>query len=335
MKLTYLDSPLRRSLVLGALGGLAAPALPAFAQGEAWPKAKPIRMLNGFTAGSATDVIARAVAPELARLTGAAAVIVENRPGQGGAIAAAQLVQSPADGYTLFITSSAHAVNPAFFPNLPYDTLKDIAVVGPVGASMFVMVTSASSRFHTVADVVAYAKAHPGKLNYASGGVGSGSHLNSAKLVAVTGIDVVHIPSRGTPEGLTETLAERVDWMFAPAPAVMSLLRDGKLRALAVGPAVRSSVLPGIPSMAEAGFPSAAYTSWVGVFISAKTPKSITTRLSSALAEAVAGPAIKDLLLSLGTEPMPMNATEFGKFVESEVHSMATLVKLANIKPNE
>jgi tripartite-type tricarboxylate transporter receptor subunit TctC len=299
--------------------------------GEAWPKGKPLRMLVGYSAGSATDVMARAISAEMARVL-KTTVIVENRPGAGGSIAAGQMLREPADGYTVVINSSAHTANPALLPNLPFDTVRDISAVGPLGASQFVMLTSPQSGLRTVADVIARARSKPGKLNYGSGGIGSGSHLNSAIFVAATGIQVQHIPSRGTPEAMTEAIAGRLDWVFAPAPAAVPMIKAGKLRALAAGSAKRSHVLPTIPSMIEAGYPGATYSSWVGMFISAKTPRPIIDKLSAVLAEVVAMPSVQEKLLEMGNDPMPMLAPEFDRFVAAEVKQMQNLVKVANIK---
>lgn len=306
----------------------------AMAQGNAWPKGRPIRLMVAFTAGSATDVVARVIAPELSRLLDAT-VVVENKPGAGGSIAAGALAQADPDGYTLLVQSSAHVVNPAFFPHLSYDTQKDIRGVAYVGTSLFVMVASPAKRFKDVKDVVARAKAQPGKLNYGSGGIGSGAHLNGAKFVAASGIDVLHVPSRGTGEALTETMAGRLDWTFAPAPTVGSLIREGRLQALAVGAATRSAAFPSVPSMAEAGFPSAAYSSWIGVFAPARTPNPIVDRLNDAIRQVVTRPAVKARLEELGAEPRPMSPQAFDKLIGEEMRATAELVKVANIKPME
>ena len=301
---------------------------------DSWPKAKPLRILVGFTAGSATDVMARAVSADMARIL-KTPVIVENKPGAGGSVAAAQMLREPADGYTVVVNSSAHTANPAMIPNLPYDTVKDMSAVGPFGASLFVMLTSPDSPYKTVSDVVERAKANPGKLNYGSGGIGSGGHLNSAVLIASTGIDALHIPSRGTPEAITEAIAGRLDWVFVPAPAAVPMVKTGKLRALAVGAGTRSQAMPGVPSMVEAGYPNATYSSWVGMFISSKTPRPIIDRLSAVLAEVVASSSVQEKLLAMGNDPMPMAARQFDQFVASEVKAMQKLVTTANIKPQQ
>ncbi|MDW3680544.1 tripartite tricarboxylate transporter substrate-binding protein [Cupriavidus sp. CV2] len=306
----------------------------AVAQGNAWPKGRPIKLMVAFTAGSATDVVARVIAPELSRLLDAT-VVVENKPGAGGSIAAGALVQAEPDGYTLLVQSSAHVVNPAFFPHLAYSTQKDIRGVAYVGTSLFVMVVSPAKGFKDVRDVVVRAKAQPGGLNYGSGGIGSGAHLNGAKFAAASGISVLHVPSRGTGEALTETMAGRLDWTFAPAPTVGSLIKEGRLQALAVGSATRSAAFPSVPSMSEAGFPSAAYASWIGVFAPARTPNLIVDRLNDAIRHVVTTPAVKARLEALGTEPRPMSPQEFDKLIGEELHTMAELVKVANIKPME
>nr|WP_231402977.1 tripartite tricarboxylate transporter substrate-binding protein [Caenimonas aquaedulcis] len=320
-------------LAASLVGGIIPAKL--LAEEAPWPKARTLRILNGFTAGSATDVVARAVAPALAEALGAHSIIVDNKPGAGGSIAAGMLVAAPSDGYTFLVTSSAHAINPSFYPRLAYDTLRDITAVGPIGSSMFIMVTSPSKKFHSVKDVVEAAKQQPGKLNYGSGGVGSGSHLNSAKLVVTTGMDVVHVPFKGTTEALSDTVAGRMDWMFAPIPAAVSLIKSGRLRALAVGPSERSAILPDVPSMSEAGFPAASYSSWVGMFASSKTPAPILEKASAALAQVVAQPALREQLFKMGTEPMSMNAAQFNRFVRDEVAAMATLVRATGIKVND
>jgi tripartite-type tricarboxylate transporter receptor subunit TctC len=301
---------------------------------EPWPKGKPLRIFIGYTAGSATDSIARVISADMARILGTP-VIVENRPGAGGSIAAGQMLREPADGYTVVMNSSAHAANPAMIANLPYDTLKDIRAVGPIGASQFVMLTSPDSGIQTVAQAVERAKAEPGKLNYGSGGIGSGGHINGAILAAATGINVQHVPMRGTPESITETVARRLDWAFVPAPAAVPMIKANKLRALAVGAGSRSQALPNVPSMTEAGFPKAIYTSWIGMFIAAKTPRPIHDRLSAVLAEVVALPSVQEKILVLGIDPLPMSTKEFDAFVAEEVKTMQQLVKSGNIKPQQ
>lgn len=318
----------RRALLLTASLALVSNA---FAQNTEWPKARPIKIMVAFTAGSGTDVLARAISQEMSQVLGTT-VIVENKPGAGGTIAAAALVQAPADGYTILAHSAAHVVNPAIYPKLSYDTIKDISGLASYGAVPFVMVTSPAKGFKDVRDLVRRAQAQPGKMNYGSAGVGSATHLNGAKFASATQIDAVHIPSRGTAEALTETMAGRIDWIFVPATAVMQLIEGGKLQALAVSTTNRADALPNTPSMSEAGFPDAQYTSWAGMFVSAKTPRAITDRLNEAVLRILAMPAVKERMAKIGVTPMPLSASQFDKFIAEEVRDMARLVKFGNVK---
>ena len=321
-----------RRAALRALVALlgAATAARSGAQG-AWPQGRPIKLIAAFSPGSASDLLARSLAPELARVLGAT-VVVDNRPGAGGTIAATALVNAPADGCTLLSQTAAHAVNPAVYPSLPYDTLKDIQGIAPFGAMPCVLVVAPAKGYRDVRDVVDRAKARPGALNYTSAGIGSSTHINAAKFAQAAGIDAVHVPSRGTAEALTEVMAGRVDWFFAPLASAVSLVKEGRLQALAVGSGERASALPGAPSMVEAGFSEAQYTSWAGVFVSARTPPAIVQRLHAAMREALEAVPVRERLVALGVTPMPMSAPQFDKFVADDVHAMAALVKSANLK---
>jgi tripartite-type tricarboxylate transporter receptor subunit TctC len=316
-------------LPLAAIGALAAPV--ALAQGTDWPKGQAIKFLVPFTAGSGTDVVARALAEAIAPVLGTT-VVIDNKPGAGGTLAAASMVKAPADGYTVMIHSAGHLANPAIYPNLGYDTLADISGVTPLASLPNVMVTSPANGFKDVMDVVNRAKASPAKMNYGSAGNGSATHMNGEKFAAVAGIQALHVPFRGTPEALTETVAGRLHWFFAPMVSALPLIRDGRLQALAVGTSTRSNALPSTPSMAEVGFPAAEYTFWVGMFVSSKTPRPIVERLHAVTAEALSSPAVKDRLDKLGASPMQMTPAQFDKFIAEETQATAKLVKAANIK---
>ncbi|MBC7469679.1 MAG: tripartite tricarboxylate transporter substrate binding protein, partial [Ramlibacter sp.] len=191
---------------------------------------KPIRFIVPFTAGSGTDIIARTVGDTMSKGLGQP-IIIENKPGAGGTIAAAQVARGEADGYTVLIHSSGHALNPAIYPNLSYDTLRDLTGITPLAALPNVMVVSPERGWKTVADVVATAKAKPGALNYASAGVGSATHLNAEKFKLQAGFDAVHVPFKGTPEALSDVIGGRNDWFFAPLSSALPLIKDGKLMA--------------------------------------------------------------------------------------------------------
>ncbi len=320
----------RRQTLQWAASLAATVALPSRAQ-SGWPKDKAITFVVPFTAGSGTDVIARTVAEKLAPLLGAQ-IVIDNKTGAGGTVGAALVAKAPADGYTLLIHSSGHVVNPALYPKLSYDTLKDFDGVSPLASLPNVIVVSPSKGYKDVADLVAKAKAQPGQLNYASAGNGSATHMNAEKFRVAAGLQAQHVPYRGTPEALTETASGRIDWFFAPLVSALPLIQSGRLQALAVSTAARSPLLPQVPSITEAGFASAAYTFWVGMFVTAKTPKAIVQKLHAAVLSVLAMPDVKDRLEKLGAAAMPMPQEAFEKYLDEETVSAANLVKAAGIR---
>lgn len=307
---------------------LALTAAGAFAQ--AYPT-KPIRFVVPFSAGSGTDIAARAVGEVMARGLGQP-VVIENRPGAGGTIAAAAVAKGEADGHTVLVPSSGHAVNPSIYPSLPYDTLKDLSGVTPLVAMPNVLVVNPSRGWKTVADLVAAAKAKPGALNYASAGVGSATHFNAEKFRLQAGLDAVHVPFKGTPEAMTDVVGGRSDWFFAPLSSALPLIRDGKLRALAVSTAKRSSLLPEVPTTVEAGVPGSDYTFWVALVVPSATPAAAVQRLQQEAARALAQPELVEKLAKLGAEPMPMASADFNAFIRAEVETGARVAKAADLK---
>ena len=301
----------------------------AFAQGP-WPT-KPIRLIVPFTAGSGTDIIARTVGDVMSRSLGQP-VIIDNKPGAGGTIGAAQVAKSEPDGYTVLIHSSGHALNPAIYPNLPYDTLKDLTGVTPLAALPNVMVVSPARGWKSVADVVAAAKAKPGQLNYASAGIGSATHLNAEKFKLQAGIDAVHVPFKGTPEALTDVIGGRNDWFFAPLTSALPLVKDGKLLALAVSTPRRSPALPEVPTTVEAGVPGSDYTFWVGMIVPAATPAPVIKRLHEEALKALASPEVKERMAKLGADPFTMEPAAFNAYIRSEMEAAAVIAKAANLK---
>jgi tripartite-type tricarboxylate transporter receptor subunit TctC len=318
----------RRTLLAASLLGLATGAR---AQTE-WPKAGPVKLVVPFTAGSGTDIVARTLAEKLGPLIGAQ-VVVENKPGAGGTLGAAQVAKAPADGYTLLIHSSGHLVNPSLYPKLSYDTLKDFDGITPLVALPNVLVVSPAKGYKDVADLVAQVKAKPDAFNYGSAGNGSATHMNAEQFRVAAGIKAQHVPFRGTPEALSETMAGRIDWFFAPLISALPLIKDGKLQALAVGTTARSPVLPNVPSITEtAGLRDAAYTFWVGLFATAKTPRPIVEKLHTETLKVLALPEVRERLEKLGAAPMPMSQAMFEKFLSEETLAAAQLVKAAGIK---
>jgi tripartite-type tricarboxylate transporter receptor subunit TctC len=301
----------------------------AMAQG-AWP-AKPIRMIVPFTAGSGTDIVGRTVAEAMGRSLGQT-IVVENKPGAGGTIGAAYVAKSDPDGYTLLIHSSGHALNPFIYTNLPYDTTKDLTGVTTLAALPNVMVVPPRRGWKSVADVIAAAKAKPGQLNYASAGVGSATHMNAEKFKLRAGVDAVHVPFKGTPEALTEIIAGRDDWFFAPLTSALPLVQEGKLQALAVSTAQRSPALPDVPTTLEAGVPDSDYTFWVGMIVPAATPPVLVQRLHDEAIKALALPDVRERLAKLGAEPFTMQPAAFNAYIRTEMESAGQVAKAAHLK---
>jgi tripartite-type tricarboxylate transporter receptor subunit TctC len=319
-----------RLIALALSGALAAvlAALPASAQN--FPT-KQINIVVPFTAGSATDVTARALAAVMSKNLGQT-VIVENKPGAGGTIGANQVAKAAPDGYTLLANSSAHTVNAAIYPTMPYDTVKDLPGVSLLAVQPNIMVASPSKGWKTAADYVKAAKAAPGKLTYATAGTGSGTHMNAEKFKLAAGIDTVHIPYKGTPEALGDTMNGRTDIYFCPIIAALPMIRDGRVIALANGSPKRSSVLPELATTEEQGFKDSGYNFWVGLFAPAGTPPAVIAKLNAEVKKALDSPEVKERLAALGTDSSPTTPAELDAIVAREVKENAELAKKADIK---
>jgi tripartite-type tricarboxylate transporter receptor subunit TctC len=302
----------------------------AVALGQGYPN-KPVKIIVPFTAGSATDILARTLGQKLGEAWGQP-VIIENRPGAGGTIGAGVVAHSPPDGYTLMVHSAAQAVNPAIYPNLPYDTVKDFVEVATLGGQPNVLVVAPASGYKTVADLIADAKKKPGALNFASAGTGSGTHINGEKFKLAAGIDVVHIPYKGTPEALTDTMTGRVTYFFSPISSALPNIKEGKLVALGVSTAKRSSALPNVPTVAESGLPGFDYNLWIGMYAPAGTPQDIVDKINADVAKMLASPEVKERMAALGAQPMVMSPADFRKFMRTEIDDSAKVVKAAGIK---
>ena len=292
---------------------------------------KPVHVVVPFTPGSATDILARTFGQKLSELWGQS-VFVENRPGAGGTIGAAFVAKAPADGYTLLVNSAAHAYNASIYVNLPFDTAKDFVEIVPLAGQPNVLVVAPSAGIKSVAELIALAKQKPGQLNFGSAGTGSGTHINAEKFKLAAGIDVVHIPYKGTPEALTDTMAGRVTYFFSPISAALANVRDGKLLALGVSTAKRSSALPNVPTIAESGLPGFDYNLWVGLFAPAGTPPDIVDKINKDVARLLQSAEVKERFANLGADPMPMTPAEFKKFVRSEIEESGKVIKAAGIK---
>ena len=261
---------------------------------ESYP-ARPLRAIVPFTAGSTTDIIARTIGERLNASLGQH-VIIDNRAGAGGTVGAALAAQAPPDGYTLLIHSSSHTVNPAMYAKLSYDTVREFAGVTPLASIPNVLVISPSKNIRSVKELIAAAKAKPGSINFASAGQGSATHLNAEKFRMRAGINATHIPFKGSPEALVDVMTGRVDYYFCPVAPAIPFIKDGRLVALAVGSAKRSSILPDIPTTIEAGVPGSDYNFWIGLLVPAKAARPVVTRLHSETTKALASRGSEEAL---------------------------------------
>src|SRR5438128_3205567 len=301
----------RRCVVLAIAFAVGATATHADAQ--VWP-AKPIHLIVPLTAGSASDVMARIVTERLAAQLGQP-IIVENRPGAGNTIGMSAVAKADPDGYTVLANSSTHTVTPATRSNLGFE-MTDLAAVIPFGNMPVVFVVNPSKGYKQLSDFVAAAKARPGTVNYASAGAGNSSHLNGERFRLAAGFEAVHLPFKGAPEALTEVISGRADFYFSPLVNALPLIKDGQLQALAVSGSSRASALPRVPTTVEAGYLNSEYNFWAGMFAPAKTPAAIREKLYAETAKALQHLPVRDKLISLGADPMPLASAQFEALVK-------------------
>jgi len=325
-----------RRALLGAVALSAlAFALPSAAQ-STWPN-KPVRIVVPFAAGGTTDILARAIAPELTKAFGQQ-FIVDNRGGAGGNVGADLVAKSPGDGYTLLMgTVGTHGINRALYDKLPYDPIKDFVPITLVAAVPNVMVMQTekarSLGINTVPDFIKYAKAHPGKINMASSGNGTSIHLAGELFKSMTGIYMVHLPYRGSGPALMDLVGGTADVMFDNLPSSMAFIKAGKLKALAVTSRQRSPALPDVPTIEEAaGLKGFDATSWFGLLAPAGTSPDIVNRLQQEVAKSLNTPAIKEKLLAQGAIPSGNTPAEFAKHIENEHIKWARVVKASGAK---
>ena len=301
----------------------------AFAQG--YPT-KPIKVVVPFSAGSGVDIVARTVAEQLQAQLGQP-VVIENRVGAGGTIGINSVAKAEADGYTLLIQSNSFAVAAVAYSNPGYDSIKDFAHITALVSLPNVLVVD-PKKHKSVKDLVDYAKANPGKMNYASAGAGSGAHLNGERFRMATGTQMQHIAYKGGPEALTGVMSGDCDFYFVPLPPARGPVQAGKLAILAVSGSKRSSALPDVPTTVEAGFPNSDYDFWVGFWAPAATPKPILDKLHAETMKALNNPAVKTKLANVGGDPLPMSPAQFEAFVKKEIEVNGALVKAAGVKVN-
>ncbi len=291
---------------------------------------KVVRIFVPFTPGGATDLLARGLAKHLSDAW-KQPVVVENRPSAGGIVALRATLDAPADGYTLVAHSDGWSISPAIYAQLPYDVEKDFIPVGVLARAANVISVGATSPYKTLKELVDAGK-KAGALTYASAGVGSAQHMQAAKFVTASGmVEPVHIPHRGTPESLTEVIAGRVDFVFAPMSSAMPFFKSGSLRPLAISTVERSPLLKDVPTIAESGFPNFSERQWWGVFAPAKTPPEIVAKIEQETRNAVKDPQMLQLIEQLSSEPGDLFGTEFAKFVTSEIAANKRAAVAGNI----
>jgi tripartite-type tricarboxylate transporter receptor subunit TctC len=308
---------------------VAAPA----ARAQVYPS-RTIQAVIPFAAGNANDVVGRIVLDQLSRQLGQP-IIIENRSGAGGSTGVGYVAKAAPDGYTTLVHSSTFSAGYSLYKSLPYDTFNDFTAVIPFGLQPTVLVAAPSKGWNTLAELVAAAKANPGKLNYASAGVGAASHLAAERFRMSAGFTAQHIPFRGPVEALTEVMTGRIDFYFLPVSPALPLIRDGKLVPLAVSTAKRASALPEVPTTAEAGLKDASYAFWNGLFLPTKTPRDVVEKLFKETEKALAVADVKERLAKVGQDPLPMTSVEFEKYFRDDVTETAKLMKAAGIQPQE
>ena len=319
----------RRTFLQLAAGAAAFPELSRLAWGQSYPT-RPVRIIVGFPAGTSSDIGARLIAQWLSeRLS--QQVVVENRPGAGTNIAAETVVQAPPDGYTLLWVTQTNAINATLYHSLKFNFMQDIAPVAGVIRVPTVMMVNPAVPAKTVPEFITYAKANPGKINYASAGIGSTQHMAGELFKMMAGIDMVHVPHRGSAPALTNLLGGQVQVMFASMPSSIEYIRAGKLRALAVTTAIRSDELPDIPTVGDF-LPGFEASPFYGVGAPKNTPPEIVQRLNKEINAGLADPALKARLTDLGGTTLPGSPTEFGKLIANETEKWAKVIKSANIK---
>ena len=315
--------PHRRQLLHLAAGAVALPAVARFAWAQTYPT-RPVRFIVSYPAGSSPDLVARLVARRLSdRLE--QQFVVENPPG-----ATEMVMRAPPDGYTLLMTATTNAINATLYPNVNFNFIRDIAPVASIGRTPVVMAVNPSLPAKTLPDFIAYAKANPGKINFASSGNGTPLHLAGELFKMMSGVELVHVPYHGS--YMPDLLGGQVQVAFTTIPSLIEHIRAGKLRALGVASARRSDTLPDVPTVGEF-VPGYEASAWYGLGAPKGTPTEIIEKLNKATSAALADPATKSRLVSLGVEPMSMTPAEFGKFMLDETEKWGKVIRAANIKP--
>ncbi len=320
----------RTTLLTAVAVAMASLVSPSFAQ-DKWPS-KPITYVVPFPAGGTTDILARIISQKLGPAL-STTVIVDNRPGAGGNIGSDFVSKAAPDGYTILGgTISSHAINVSLYPKLPYDPVKSFSPVALIGTNANVLVVSAASPYKTVQELTAAAKAKPGSISFASAGNGTSQHLSGELYKSLAGLDMVHIPYRGSAPAMQDVIGGQVPMMFDTSVVAGPFIESGKVRALAVTSSKRTPQLPNVPTMAESGIAGYDLQSWQAIFAPAGTPAPILHRLQAEVAKIIKSPEIQERLGKLGMEPSAMTPEQFAAFQASEIVKWAKVIKAGNIK---
>lgn len=325
---TYLARRFARHFV-GALAGILILA-PLAAAAQDWPGKEPIKIVVPFSAGSATDIIARTVFNQVGEQIGDT-FVVENRGGAGTTLGAAMVARADPDGYTLLVNSTSQVVVASTYANLPYSVAGDFAGISELAEMPFVV--AASTKYNTLADLIAAGKEPGSHILYGTAGAGSSGQLFMERLRLAAGFPATNVPFRGTPEGMNEVVAGRIDLYPAPVLNALPLAKGGKIHALAVSASKRLALMPDVPTLGEDGLPNALYNFWIGAFAPAKTPQPIIDRLNREVVAALKRPDIAEKIRALGGEPAPMTPAAFDGFVRKEIAVNAEIVKVSGYKP--
>lgn len=322
---------MRRILPLVLATVLAPLAAPALAQD--YPT-KPVRMIVPFAAGGPADVYARFLAQRLQESLGQP-FVVDDRPGGGSVIGTDAVAKSAPDGYTLLVMSNTHTVNESLMPSKPFVLMRDFVGVAPINSSDLVLVVHPSVRANTIAELIALAKAQPGGMSYASSGPGTPYHMAGELFKSMAGVDILHVPYKGSAGARTDVLGGQVQMMFDAVTVMAPHAREGKVKALGTSGTTRSAVLPGVPTIAEAGVPGYETTIWLGVMAPKGTPAPIVAKLNAEIGKIVARQDVRDDWAKQGAVPMAMTPAEFARFLEQDIVKWERVVKISGAKPDQ
>ena len=293
---------------------------------------KPIRFIVPLTPGSGADIAGRIVGKHLGDVL-KQPVLVENRPGAGGIIGTQAMLGADADGYTLMVQSASHAANPAIYKSLPYDPLKDIVDVAMIGMTPYVMVAAKSGPYPTLKALIDAAKAKPGQIPFASAGVGTSTHMAAEFVLQTAGVKMLHVPYKGSPEAIQDTIAGRTSFYMAPLDAAIGQLKDGRVAAFGVSTARRAEIVPGIPTLAEQGLANYNLSLWFGVWARAGTPPAVVQKLNAGINAVLQGKEVREQFGRIGITPVPMKSDEFARFVREQMGTFRRIARDANIEP--